>query len=77
MLLSSKMHYDKDNEHVKRVWGQGPPVIFVHSWAIVPRSGDYWRCKVPSWVFVPLHLIVPGTAILPNGVRVKPLKITV
>jgi len=31
-LLSSKMHYDKDNEHVKRVWGQGPPVIFVHSW---------------------------------------------
>ena len=31
-LLSSKMHYDKANRHVKRVWGQGPPLIFVHSW---------------------------------------------
>ena len=71
------MHYDKNNEHVKRVWGQGPAVTFVHSWGDCAAPWALLALQIPSWVFVPLHLILPGTAILPNGVRVKPLKITV
>jgi pimeloyl-ACP methyl ester carboxylesterase len=32
MMLSSKMHYGKDNKNVAWIWGQGPLVIFVHGW---------------------------------------------
>jgi predicted alpha/beta-fold hydrolase len=32
MAHASKLHYGENNKNVAWVWGEGPPVIFVHGW---------------------------------------------